>query len=239
MPGNASGTLIYNNVVTDNLNSGVWINSSPSNFVGVQGGGNNISNNGVGGGAGLAKQGVFIRGVGSTANQIVGNAINGNIEGGVLIIGAGNTENHLTGNTFVDNGGPAIDLGSMNGALTNGADGITPNDAGDGDVGPNNYQNFPVITQALSDGSVQGTLNSVPVETFTLDFYASTTCTATGGSAERFLGSTFVGTDSNGDAAFSFTLTSAPNVGEFVRATATDVSGNTSELSACVQAGPP
>jgi len=236
---NASGTLIYSNVISDNLNSGVTIRNSPSNLVGFAGVGNTISNNGVGGTAPVSRVGVFVAGVGSTGNDIAGNIINGNTQGGVLISGTGNTSNAVQGNTFSGNGGLAIDLGVTDGTLAIGTNGATPNDTGDGDAGPNGYQNFPIITQVLGDGSVQGTLNSLPVNTYTLDFYGSATCTP--GNAERFLGSTFVGTDGSGNATFDFTLTTAPNLGEFVRATATDSNGtgNTSEMSACVQAGPP
>src|SRR6202008_2011177 len=123
--------------------------------------------------------------------------------------------------------------GVTNGFAFLGADGVTPNDPGDGDTGPNNYQNFPVITAADSGGNVQGTFNSVPNTTFTLTFYASNSCNVAGADAQRVLGNTFVATDANGDATFADTLPLLPALGEFVTPTATDLSGRTSGLSPC------
>src|SRR5205085_8553583 len=45
-------------------------------------------------------------------------------------------------------------------------DGISPNDAGDADSGPNNMQNFPNVSAAASDATstgVRGTLSTTPV----------------------------------------------------------------------------
>ena len=43
----------------------------------------------------------------------------------------------IRGNSIFGNGGLGIDL--LN-------DGVTPNDLGDPDIGPNNLQNFPLVT---------------------------------------------------------------------------------------------
>ena len=45
---------------------------------------------------------------------------------------------------------------------------------GDGDTGPNNYQNFPVITNAFGSAAstiVQGKLNSATNSSFFIDVY--------------------------------------------------------------------
>src|SRR3954447_1932439 len=64
--------------------------------------------------------------------------------------------------------GTAIRANSIFGSTTGmgidiGGDGVTPNDAGDGDDGPNDVQNFPVLTSAVTSGGktvIDGTLNT-------------------------------------------------------------------------------
>jgi len=111
---------------------------------------------------------------------------------------------------------------------------VTPNDPGDGDTGPNNLQNFPVLTQATSPAGmteVQGSLNSSGSTAFTLQFFSSPACDPSGhGEGQTFLGSTPVTTDGTGNASFTASLAPA---GGFVTATATDPGNNTSEFSQC------
>ena len=96
------------------------------------------------------------------------NVIAGNSGNGVGVVGFGPvTGLTIKGNSIFSNGGLGIDLN---------LDGVTPNDSGDPDTGPNNLQNFPVITSVTdSGGSVEivGTLDSLPNEDFTLEFFAS------------------------------------------------------------------
>jgi hypothetical protein len=87
--------------------------------------------------------------------------------------------------------------------------------------------------------TIQGTLNSLANTVFALDFYASTTCDASGfGEGQRYLGTFSVNTDGSGNAVFSGNVANAPIAGEIVTATATDPSGNTSEFSGCFQLSP-
>jgi hypothetical protein len=143
------------------------------------------------------------------------------------------TGNSILSNSIHSNGTTVKHLGIDLGADLN-TDGVTPNDAGDGDTGANNLQNFPVITMAVSTAgttNVQGTLNSTPDQTFNLQFFSNQTCDAAGnGEGQTFLGSTSVTTDANGNASFNTTLATATSAGQFVTATATDAPSNTSEF---------
>jgi uncharacterized repeat protein (TIGR01451 family)/CSLREA domain-containing protein len=124
-------------------------------------------------------------------------------------------------NSIHDNGALGIDLAD---------DGVTDNDSGDGDGGPNNRQNFPELTSALVDGNtitVKGSLNSTPNSFFTLDFYRNTSCNDDQsdnlghGEGQTYLGSlTAVSTDSGGNANFTFAGTTISG-SQIVTATAT------------------
>jgi titin len=133
----------------------------------------------------------------------------------------------ITRNSIHDNGGLGIDLGS---------DGVTPNDPGDADSGPNGLQNFPVLTSAVSSGAtlaVSGTLESAPNTTFAVEFFSNSSCDSSGfGEGQSFLGTVSVTTDAAGRATFQANVP-APSGAGFVTATATDPAGNTSEFSAC------
>src|SRR5205823_14535779 len=114
------------------------------------------------------------------------------------------------------------------------------NDAGDGDSGANNLQNFPVITSAAKSGSstrITGTLDSTTNTTFRIDYYASDTCDLSGyGEGQRWIGYSVQPTDVHGHLSIDTGsgITGPAFVGNFVTATATDPSGNTSEFSQCV-----
>jgi hypothetical protein len=166
-----------------------------------------------------------------------GNTIAFNGGNGVTVsFGPGNA---IQRNSIFSNGRLGIDLGAN---LVDGiprGDGVTNNDSCDTDTGPNNLQNFPALTSATSDAvstSIQGTLNSTPDTIFTIEFFSNTACDPSGfGEGQTFLGSTMVVTDGNCNASFNVTRPSALNVGQFITATATDPTGNTSEFSNCVQ----
>ncbi|MBA3544460.1 MAG: hypothetical protein H0T83_08485 [Chthoniobacterales bacterium] len=204
--------------------------------------------NGVGDASGNTIQGNFI---GTTADGIspLGNArigivvthgASGNLVGGAA--GAGNriafngtsgvevdvatsVGNAIQSNSIYSNGGLGIELAG---------EGVTPNDAGDGDAGPNNLQNFPRITAVTVTGgnvAISGVLNSSPSKTYRLEFFANEAADPGGfGEGQTFLGSTDVTTDSGGNAMFDVSFPFAGTVGA-VTATATDPDGNTSEFS--------
>jgi uncharacterized protein (TIGR03437 family) len=211
--------------------------------------------------SGNTGSGVVLQGVGATGNQVQGNFIGtdssgvsalGNRSSGVVIAGgsnnlvggvapgAGNTiafnlrgvvitdggSNTVSSNSVFSNSGLGVDLGD---------DGVTANDSGDTDAGPNGLQNFPVVSSVSSAGGgtiIQGTLNSRPNASFRLEFFSNMACDASGsGEGETLIGATNVTTDGAGSVNFSFTAPVA--AAQRVTATATDSNGNTSEFSSC------
>lgn len=140
--------------------------------------------------------------------------------------------NSILGNSIFGNGSLGIDLGS---------DGVTANDAGDGDTGANDLQNFPVLTTAFPGSSsteVAGTLNSKASGTYRIELFVNDVCDPSGhGEGKTSLGATNVTTDASDNAAFSVSVTAVPQ-GDFITATATDSANNTSEFSACAKVEP-
>jgi len=179
-----------------------------------------------------------------------GNVIANNGGDGVLISGQDedvsgqqgfrNDGNSVRGNSIFANGGLAIDLGEENGDESDDGDGVTANDAGDGDSGNNELQNFPLVNAALpgSSTSVRGLLNSRPNTHYAIEIYSTPTCDASGnGEAQQYLGSTAADTNALGNAQWTTTVATTVPPGQFVTATATDPAGDTSELSACRESG--
>ncbi len=144
-------------------------------------------------------------------------------------------DTEISGNSVHTNGLLGIDLGPFGGG-----DGVTPNDPGDGDdLLGNDGQNFPVIASAAPAGDgtrVEGTFESLPNESFRLEFFASAACDPSGfGEGEVFRGAVEVPTDGGGVAAFDAEGPGRAAPGSFATATATRLAtGATSEFSACV-----
>ncbi|HKU74629.1 MAG TPA: SBBP repeat-containing protein [Pyrinomonadaceae bacterium] len=232
---------------------------SNGNLIGgtVAGAGNVISGNGIGiqigtfSGAGMGNViqsnviGLNALGTGPLPNIQEGIAISNGSSNNTI----GGTENNA-GNTIAFNGARAISI--LNGAgnvirrnsifsnnglgIDLGADGVTANDINDPDIGPNQRQNFPVITSVLSSANsttIQGTLNSLPNTTFQIDFYSNAVVSPSGnGPGAQFVGTAPANTDGNGNATINVTFPVGLPVGRVITATATDPNGNTSEFSA-------
>ncbi len=156
----------------------------------------------------------------------------------------------IRGNSIFDNAGVGID--NMH---SGSPDGVTPNDAGDGDTGGNNLQNFPLLslvehsaTSGAPSTRIVGRLGSMPSTVYDIDFYENPACSNFPREfveGQTYIGSTQVTTDGNGDATFDLTLPVATEVGARISAIATDPTGNSSEFSqrlpfsATPTAGPP
>lgn len=148
---------------------------------------------------------------------------------GVLVLG-GNGHSVL-GNSIFSNSGLGIELAP---------NGVTANDTGDADTGPNKLQNNPEFSSAtISNGSLTlsySVLSALANATYPLrlEFFRTD---SDGEEGEAFLG---VDTYASADAGNSKTVTlggsavGALVVGDKVVGTATDANGNTSEFSAAV-----
>ena len=191
-------------------------------------------------------------GVGTTSNNTfggpaagAGNVIANNMHAGITTfdslyggaLGDIGTGNAFLGNSIYSNGGLGIDL-----AHAVGPEGVTANDAGDADTGPNDFQNFPVLTAAaISSGptTVTGTINSTVATTFRLEFFASPAADPSGhGQGQTYLGTTSVTTDGSGNVSFTAAGLIATTAGYAVSATASKDEGggnfSTSEFSTAV-----
>ena len=215
------------NIISSNLQNGIELthqsnnNRIQSNVIG-------LTVNGMP--AGNAIDGVSIS---SASNNLIGgnatadgNLIINNAKGVTIISSPNNPAvgNSILTNAIYNNASLGIDLNN---------DGITPNHATSPTQGPNNFQNFAVIT-SVANGStiISGTLHSVPNETFRIQFFLNTVDRPGITEGRQFLGETSVTTNSAGDANFSVTFPLTLSIGNVVSSTATRLStGDTSEFS--------
>jgi hypothetical protein len=184
-------------------------------------------------GTALGNAGDGVRTSGGANDNLIGGTVAGSLNriasnGGDGVAIVGGTGNAINGNAITGNAGLGIDLGTS---------GVTPNDVLDPDTGPNNLQNFPVLTSATTTAAgtaVVGTLNSLAATQYRIEFFANTTCDTSGnGEGALFVGTTNVTTDAAGDAAINFTITPGLGPNAIVTATAMSPTGDTSEFSAC------
>lgn len=222
------------------------------------GGGNVVQSNTIGvaprGNLAGTNLGVGIRLSGD--NNVIGSPIagaavsNGNTilnmdGGGVVVTGLYTYGNTIRANWMQDNGpshnGMSIDLGG---------DGPTPNDVYDGDVGPNEQQNFPTlhsIAWPVKPGvgttfqtvTVNGALRSLSPDNYQIDVYFADGCDATGkGIAQQWIGSNEKVALPSPNFLVPFSVNAVipvyvPGYGA-ISATATSIGiGSTSEVSAC------
>lgn len=261
------------NVISGNTSYGIWISSNgtvvaqncmiQNNYIGVDVAGTSaLANNRgiqmqtalnttIGGPTPLARnvisgntrEGLFIIG-NSAAGLIQGNSIGINANGngvipnggaGILLQGSLTSGFRISQNSIWSNAGLGIDLNG---------NGVSINDTDDGDTGPNDMQNFPVLTLAnagFNTTQIAGTFNSRASRSYRLEFFLSPTADTTGyGQGRFYLGATDVVTDSSNNATFNVSLPVGSTGGWFVTATATDLTTNdTSEFcQARALAGP-
>ena len=229
---NSSENTVQGNLISGNGRAGVYLALGSTltmvvgNDIGTDAAGNPVLGN--------VSYGVYVA---SSGNQIggtgpgQGNLIAGNGKGVVVNNNQTATEpvdNQILGNSIYANATLGIDLGD---------DGPTPNHPTSPTPGPNDFQNYPVLT-SIGGNTIAGTLDSTPNHRFTLEFFESPR-PGPGSQAQgqTFLGDTTVVTDATGNVSFTATLPVAINPDLAVTATATDMTslattfGDTSEFS--------
>ena len=151
------------------------------------------------------------------------------VRGGIDIDGT-SVRNRIARNSIHSNVGLGIDLAN---------NGVTANDVCDADTGPNNLQNFPVLTSATTSGSgtsVAGTINSTAGAAYTIDFYSSPIADPSGnGEGKTYFGSATANTDASCNGTFSATFpTVTLPAGSVVTALAWEINASSSEFSAAI-----
>ena len=101
--------------------------------------------------------------------------------------------------------------------------------------GPNDYQNYPVWSNAETDGTtttVTGSLTGESQSSYTVQVFSNTHPDPSGyGQGQTLLASYQEATDTSGKSSFSLNIPSRVLAGSYISATATDGDGNTSEFS--------
>ncbi|MCA9425308.1 MAG: right-handed parallel beta-helix repeat-containing protein, partial [Candidatus Omnitrophica bacterium] len=223
---NSSGNLI-----SGNGQGGITLDRSANytiqgNILGTDPSGNLDLGNGFSG----------VLAINSSDNLIESNLAAFNERDGILITD-NSLNNRVTQNTTYSNVNLGIDLATTLAPNAFG-DGVTPNDPGDPDTGPNNHQNFPVITSASLTGTLDiaysvDSLNTNSAYPLTAEFFLT--------DIDGEEGRTYIGSDEYADGAgmrtASINPASAVSPGDRIVATVTDANGNTSEFSANVLVG--
>ncbi len=219
--------LSQGNVISGNAQQGIYLESTNtfsiiSNLIGtddeaISAIGNVRNGILIDGGTGH-----FVGGAPQVDNVIAFNGL-----AGIRVLGTG-TQVAIHANSLYGNAGLGIDLQG---------NGVTPNDVGDADTGPNRLQNFPVISRAVLNGGFLSIDFAVPSASpavsypLYIEFYRADLDQQEGA---EYLGYAIY-TESSQQNTLNVTL-DVGNLnlegGDRIVATATDAMGNTSEFSA-------
>jgi uncharacterized repeat protein (TIGR01451 family) len=222
------------NVIAGNGDAGIQISGDSTtvlgNWIGVQSDGSTPLAN---------SRGVILL-AGALGNRIggsgldEGNLIAHNTQRGISAFGVMALDNSFLSNSIHTNGNIGIDLNN---------DGVTPNDAGDGDGGPNDQLNFPVLTSVSEGGgslTVNFDLDVEPAASYRVEFFKNPNGIDPSGNGEGELFADFVNVSHSGSGAESFSHGFSGSLGDVITATATRCTdaatcaafGSTSEFSA-------
>lgn len=240
--GGCQGNQILGNVIAASVNQGIFIADPGTSGNVIQGNDIGVGSDGVTA-LGNGQQGIII-GNSASGNVIglglagsgAGNVIAHNNYEGIILYDTGTTGNIIRGNNIFSNGALGINL--VGG--TENSYGVTANHVGGAVPGPNDLQNYPVITVAATIPNltaISGTLNSTANRSFLIDVYRNTSPDPSGnGEGQIYVGNTTMTTTGSGNGSFTLTANSS-YTGQYFSATATDVTtGDTSEFSSDVVA---
>ena len=228
----ANGVSLGTNFTTGNKVLGNYIGVGANNTTAIGNRDNGIQISNLAAGNIIGGTGTTVGVCDNSCNVIANNGdttSSNSARAGVYVDPTGRTANTIRGNSIYNNSGIGIDLDVV---------GATNNDTGDPDTGPNDIQNYPVLTTAGTNGSIVGTLNSTASTNFAIDFYSNAAADGTGSEGRTFIGSTNVTTDGGGNVNFNYGTTATLTAGQFITATATSTGGSaqavgdTSEFSA-------
>lgn len=223
----SDNSLIQGNRIGGSGNAGVRIANSSTLNTRVLG---NLIGVNIDGKANPNRVGVIVE-IGASQSIIGGitsdsaNVIAFSTEDGIQVTESSSLANRISGNSIYNNGGIGIDLNK---------DGITINDSGDGDPGPNENQNSAVLDSAvLVDGlvTVFGSLSSLVSQSFVVELFSSQVGDSLGaGEGRTYLDRDTVSTDITGLVSFQFDVLAQEDEHVYT-VTTTDLLGNTSEFS--------
>lgn len=179
---------------------------------------------------------------GATGMEISKNTIHHN-QIGVWLAGDDTARNTISANLIYDNAPGSLGTTPDSGlGIDLDPQGVTVNDYGDTDSGPNTLLNFPVLgyVSIPGDGNLRigGTYDgALGSHTYRLEFFANKSCDPSGyGEGEVYLGYANVTTGLTGRVVLDLTVPmGTSSAGQFLTVTATDVNGNTSEFSRCAE----
>ncbi len=175
---------------------------------------------------------MLIGGTGAGEGNVVANTGGA----GIVVLGTADLVQVL-GNSIRSNGGIGIDLGF---------DGVTANDAGDADSGPNDLLNVPVILAPIDGGTQAAVELDLPAGDYRIEVFTNPTEGADPsgyGEGETLIGAATVTNTGSGVERFLIPLSPAVSENDVLTATATEDLGGgshgaTSEFSAAVTVGP-
>nr|WP_286943956.1 Calx-beta domain-containing protein [Allomuricauda sp.] len=250
-----SGLVITQNFIENAASAGIDASASSGNITISE---NSITASGQDGGNCSGNiEGMAIK-IGGNNSIVTNNMIYANGGAGIVVVGG--TANRISQNSIYANGTISDALGIDLDASSGAGDGVTLNDNGDGDTGPNDLQNFPIISAAYISGSnlvVKGwSRPGATIEFFFTDINEGTATTGDNqlgmavdyGEGQTFIGAAVEGSGADADNTsssysdvdgntdntnrfhFNLPVPSGATLGEMITATAT-LGNSTSEFA--------